>query len=289
MNTTRNETLQKQLTYSALEQYDKKLVDHNVAQGSFDGLIHYHQGILTDVALGAVKENSEVDRTIHKAESELSLRIGETIRRYVPNAKNVLDVGCGKMGTAVQCLTSLPEAVVTGIDISATSIAWAKNLPAIKKNADNFNAIRGDYNKTDFSDQSFQAIYAMESLQFCASLPALFKKWRKMLSDRGIVVISQMTANELSSFKDIALTTSRVNTLHQSIIHTSLELTEALKASQFEVMCIRDFTHDVINYWRLRQRWGFKTFVDPSILEGYCSGTLNYFMMVAKPREPVLL
>lgn len=277
---------QKKLTYSAIQQYESHRLDHNLIQGQIDGFVHYHQGFVSDEFMGRPRSDKELDELLHSGETQLASHLIDKIEDYVPHPKNVLDVGCGKMGTGIICFKRNRQSIITGIDISRMSVDYAKRHPCIAKYKDNFNVIAGDYLTSAFEDKSFDAIYAMESLQFCLNIKPLFKKWRKMITDQGVVVLSQMVSNETLPAERVAKCIAGVNVMHDSVIHTEIELVDALEKAQFEIVEVNDLSHYVSNYWRLRVNyWGFKTYMDRNIQDGYENKDLRYVTIVARPKQ----
>ena len=70
----------------------------------------------------------------------------------------ILDVGVGNGRSTILLKETFPRSTVTGIDISDTAIAQAKQIGMV-----NLNFERRDVRETGFSDESFDLITAFQT------------------------------------------------------------------------------------------------------------------------------
>lgn len=98
-----------------------------------------------------------------------------------PRETRILDIGCGG-GELLRDLRHAGFEQVTGIDISEESIAFCKRgqIPSV---------YRMDAAKLDFSDASFDLIIASDILEHTQDDGAVLREWRRVLSDRGVLIL----------------------------------------------------------------------------------------------------
>lgn len=280
---------QRELTHRAARQFEH-LLDHNLAQAQVDGLVHYHQGLVSQQVLHTPRMSDlAIDAMLHTSETAMSKLLVDEVSRYVPDVNRALDAGCGKLGTGVIFVRKNPQAELWGVDVSRSSIDFSKRDKNVLSDPNHYRLFCNDFLTMEFEDQSFQVIYALESLQYCIQLRNLFRKWRKMISDRGMVTIAQMVIDPDNPQADLARTVQGITENMASVMHSQRSIVELLNENQFEVVEVKDLTNDVINYWRLRNRWGMKTEMDAKIMEGYCAGHLQYKLFLARPVPPTML
>ena len=88
----------------------------------------------------------------------------------------ILDVGVGNGRSTILLKETFPQSTVTGIDISDTAIAQAKQIEMT-----NLNFERRDVRETGFSDESFDLITAFQTHFHWQDLEASFMKLRRIL------------------------------------------------------------------------------------------------------------
>jgi SAM-dependent methyltransferase len=114
------------------------------------------------------------------AESELNL-LGEL------RGRRVLDLGCGGGQNAVACARA--GALVTGIDLSASQLAYAHALAAEQRLAIRF--VEGDAaDLAALLAPGFDLILTVQALQYVDNLPRTLTACREMLEPGGRLVVS---------------------------------------------------------------------------------------------------
>lgn len=106
----------------------------------------------------------------------------------------ILDVGFGNGRSTILLKETFPQSTVTGIDISDTAIAQAKQIEMT-----NLNFERRDVRETGFSDESFDLITAFQTHFHWQDLEASFMKLRRILKSDGILLLA-CGYNKLSYF-----------------------------------------------------------------------------------------
>lgn len=100
----------------------------------------------------------------------------------------VLDAGCGVGGAAIY-LCSNKNARVTGITLSEKQLAFAKHLAAEKNVADKVSFHLMDYTQTGFAGESFDVVWACESMTHAADKEAFIKEAYRLLKKGGRLIV----------------------------------------------------------------------------------------------------
>jgi tocopherol O-methyltransferase len=100
----------------------------------------------------------------------------------------VLDAGCGVGGAAI-FISTQTKARVTGITLSEKQIAFANRLAAEKGLAEKVSFHLMDYTKTTFADESFDVVWACESMTHAADKSAFIKEAYRLLKKRGRLIV----------------------------------------------------------------------------------------------------
>ena len=98
-----------------------------------------------------------------------------------PKRTRILDIGCGG-GDLLRDLRHAGFPHVTGIDISEESISYCKSQ--------NISEVyRMDAAKLSFADASFDLIIASDILEHMQDDEAVLREWRRVLSDKGVLIL----------------------------------------------------------------------------------------------------
>ncbi len=105
------------------------------------------------------------------------------------NQNQLLDMGCGVGATARFCARQASVKKVTGITLVDTQVAEAQALGVSL--GDKLDFVQANYHGTDFEDESFDGIYAIESACHSAELDkrSLLKEARRLLKPGSRLVI----------------------------------------------------------------------------------------------------
>ena len=106
----------------------------------------------------------------------------------------ILDVGVGNGSSTILLKETFPQSTVTGIDISDTAIAQAKQIGMV-----NLNFERRDVRETGFSAESFDLITAFQTHFHWQDLEASFIELRRVLKSDGMLLLA-CEYNKLSYF-----------------------------------------------------------------------------------------
>ena len=106
----------------------------------------------------------------------------------------ILDVGVGNGRSTILLKETFPQSTITGIDISDTAIAQAKQIEMT-----NLNFERRDVRETGFSDESFDLITAFQTHFHWQNPEASFIELRRGLESDGLLLLA-CKYNKLSYF-----------------------------------------------------------------------------------------
>lgn len=110
------------------------------------------------------------------------------------NPQNVLDVGCASGWLAARIAKILPQASVTGVDVSPKMIDYAKVVHP------DINFVQADAQKLPFPKESFDLIVCTETLEHVVDPSKVLNEIKRCLADDGIVVISMDSGSPLFKF-----------------------------------------------------------------------------------------
>lgn len=106
----------------------------------------------------------------------------------VPDAK-VLDCGCGGGANIKRLLESCPRGIVKGTDYSDISVEKAQKLNRRAIRDGRCAVCQGSVERMDFTDTSFDAVTAFETVYFWPDLPRCFREVYRVLKPGGIFFI----------------------------------------------------------------------------------------------------
>lgn len=163
---------------------------------------------------------------------QLDLRPGE----------RVLDAGCGIGGGAIWLAEHYPV-TVTGINIVPGQLARARQAAERRGVADRVTFAHQDYTQTTFPDDSFDAVWAVESLCHAPEKWRFFAETRRLLRPGGRLLVAEYMR------VDRPLIQPDEDVLHSWLsgwaipdIATREELTGWARDAGFEGVAIRDIT-----------------------------------------------
>lgn len=114
------------------------------------------------------------------------LEILNLLKRYDLKGKKILEIGAGTLHLS-ECLAS-KGASVTALDMSEELKQSHKELPVTLR--DSITCIEADFLKHDFKNEKFDVIIAMEVLEHVEEEKLFLEKVKKLLKDKGVIMIS---------------------------------------------------------------------------------------------------
>ena len=175
--------------------------------GKFDAIVEYYDYSWLDYrVLWLNRGNLAVHFGYFDEHHRSHAQALENLNRVLANhagiqaGDRVLDAGCGIGGSAIW-LAENRQAEVVGIAPVHSQLKRARQSVERRGVADRVRLLRGDYAQTSFADQSFDVVWAMESLCHAPSKPAVYQEFHRVLKPGGRLVIAEYmrTARPLST------------------------------------------------------------------------------------------
>lgn len=183
-----------------------------------------------DPIVNARKPRGEEGRRILEhmnANHETMARWG-TSHLALDKGHDILDVGCGGGRNVQFFLDACPDATVTGIDMSPTSVMVSRELNAAEIAKGRCAIIEGNVSDLPFDESSFDIVSAFETVYFWPSIVESFKGILRILRGGGSFLI----CNEADCLNE--RTQSWVDRIgHGMRIYDAEELTQALEEAGF--------------------------------------------------------
>lgn len=124
--------------------------------------------------------------SVAEAQVEQNDLIGRTLA--LPRGKTILECGCGE-GSTANYLAQKYGYVITGVDILPRNIARANRQASTEGNQNTFQM--ADYMQLPFADNTFDGVYAMETLVHAADAHVLFTGMYRVLKPGGKLVFCE--------------------------------------------------------------------------------------------------
>jgi tocopherol O-methyltransferase len=167
----------------------------------------------------------------------------------VPKGSSILDIGCGIGGPALYLAGPL-GCTVTGVTLSAQQAARANEKAQAAGVADRARFYQKDGLNTGYPDESFDVVWAVESLMHIADRPAFFAEVMRLLRPGGLLAVATW------SVKDGELTAEETDLVDQILRHQVMPSFSSLEehvrlgeAAGFEEVTTVDWSDAVANSW----------------------------------------
>lgn len=102
--------------------------------------------------------------------------------------QHILDAGCGVGGTSAYLARKYPDIKFTGITITPSQVKIAKEYLK-KNNISNVEIIHGDFTKTQFTDNTFDSIFAIESVGYTENIKDFIDEMYRILKSGGKLIV----------------------------------------------------------------------------------------------------
>jgi len=107
----------------------------------------------------------------------------------ISESDKILDAGCGVGGAAIY-LSSNKNARVVGITLSEKQVEFAKRISIEKQLSNKTDFYLMDYRQTSFDDESFDVVWACESISSAPKKQDFIKEAYRVLKKGGRLVLS---------------------------------------------------------------------------------------------------
>lgn len=157
----------------------------------------------------------------------------------------VLDAGCGVGGAAVFLAKSF-EAQVTGLSLSSLQIETAKTN-ALKSGVEQLTSFyQQDFTATEFSDESFDIIWACESSSSVAQKGKMVAEWNRLLKPGGKLILLDFFKDEINQQDPGNWLAKWCDLWAMSPLVSLSEFTETLRANKFKIQQFQNLTNEVL-------------------------------------------
>jgi tRNA (cmo5U34)-methyltransferase len=138
-------------------------------------------------------------------DAKISLELlTEASKRINPNAKNLLDIGCGAGNYSLKMLTKIPDLNCTLVDLSEPMLKRAKERVSLNTKGD-IITIQGDIREVGLQESYFDIILAgavLHHLRDDKDWETTFDKLFSLLKPGGCLMISDLITQETNSIND---------------------------------------------------------------------------------------
>ncbi|MEA5515113.1 class I SAM-dependent methyltransferase [Nodularia sp. UHCC 0506] len=154
--------------------------------------------------------------------------VAEQIRQI--DAKNVLELGCGKGFNSLFLAEQYPEVNFTGIDLTPLHIKIAGRKA---NKLSNLSFEEGNFNQLNFADQSFDIVFGFECLCHApqAQIP-LAEIFRVLRPGGQLIVFDGYRKIELEQFSKLLQTASQLVEVSMAVRHGFSEIDDWQKIAQ---------------------------------------------------------
>ncbi len=132
-------------------------------------------------------------KTFHDALLNINKILAE--RAGIHNDQYVLDAGCGVGGSALWLAKNI-GCRVKGISLSDKQIATANEIAALENLNEKANFIKADFTKTHFKSESFDVIWAIESVCHATEKIDFIKEAARLLKPGGKLILADFFRQE---------------------------------------------------------------------------------------------
>jgi len=142
-----------------------------------------------------MEDPREARRLAEKVDAEAW--IATYLRRYLPDAPRVLDVGCGPAAIATRLAAAVPHAQVVGVDTSAERARGARESLSTAANGD---VVRGEATALPFLDGSFDLVYIRFLLEYLPDPARAVVEAARVCRAGGTVVLQDVDGQLLQHY-----------------------------------------------------------------------------------------
>jgi len=114
--------------------------------------------------------------------------VGSLVDLQENKTLNILDAGCGIGGTSIYLAQKFPQSYFTGITITPGQLALAHRF-AEERQVDNADFMLASYIDTDFSDDCFHTVFALESVCYAQDKKQFIKEMYRVLESGGKLAV----------------------------------------------------------------------------------------------------
>ena len=217
---------------------------------------------------GRYRNDDPVKHGIHKTWrdkwSDYKSNRMKDLKGYVRDAKNVLELGCGKGFNSCFLAQQYPAVQFTGIDLTPLHIKIASRKG---HKFSNLSFQQGNFNHLNFLDQSFDIVFAFECLCYASPMEiALAEIFRVLRPGGQLIIFDGYRQIKLEKLPKLVQTAIQLTEMSMAVSHGFVEVDNWNTMAQsigFRVKTIEDISLEVLPTLLKFQKSSMKVF-DPS-------------------------
>ncbi|HNR54948.1 MAG TPA: class I SAM-dependent methyltransferase [Flavobacteriales bacterium] len=120
------------------------------------------------------------------------------LRRFQPEARDILDAGCGTGGTLSAIKQAFPDAMLNGLDIAEQACDFTSSKTGASVTVGSVDAL-------PYPDASFDALVSLDVLGYAIDLDAAVAGFLRVLRPGGLCVINLAAYQWMLSYHDRAV------------------------------------------------------------------------------------
>ncbi len=187
--------------------------------------------------------------TAHKAHDAAVTNMNRVLATAarVSAGDRVLDVGCGIGGSAIWLAENVPGVDVTGANLNEMQIAIAKHHARRRGVEANVRFEVTDYSRTDFAEQSFDVVWALESMCYADNKQDFLNEAYRLLKPGGrLIVADGFLARDDLTATERQIVDKWCRGWAIPDVPSVRQFQEQLHEARFRAMEFQDITHAVV-------------------------------------------
>lgn len=174
----------------------KKTSQSSVGDQKRQQVVDYYESLGSRLGYRFVMKKSQhfgIYDSVHRTESQAQDNFSDQFCELLPIEKHgrVLDAGCGQGVLAVDVAKRWPTAEVTGVTIVRREVLKSQKLAHEAGVADRTHFVVADYHELPFADDSFDCVYAVETLSHAYDLKLAVSELCRVLKPGGVFVAAE--------------------------------------------------------------------------------------------------
>lgn len=221
----------KQFSYQDIEDYYDQTEIHYRMWWNLEKSMGLHYGVWDESTKSSTESIINLNRWLAK--------LGN-----IQEGDKILDAGCGIGGSSIHLAKQL-NCDCIGITLSEKQVKTATQLAKANGVQDKCQFARMSYTETKFSDQSFDNVWAIESVGSAQNKADFFKEMHRLLKTEGRILLADTLkpeAYDIAQYKDMQV---MLNGWAISDILSIEEMEVLAKENGFKLVAKRDVSDNI--------------------------------------------
>jgi len=148
----------------------------------------------------------------------------------------ILDLGCGLAGPAIDIAEAHPRVRITGVNLSETQVERARHNVEQAGLADRIDVVQADFHALPFADDQFDAVIAFEALGYAYDLNEVAREAFRVLKSGGTLYAKELVKESVDLNTTAAENLSAHDRTYAMRTPTLAEHRVALERAGFDVV-----------------------------------------------------